>query len=131
MEIGQRFSIGNDSVTVIAQDVQGSGLGWVFAMVICPRSEFYQYFFEHEAVRYYSLNGALLFEMDGEARRLERDEFIDIPANTPYRMRGLERQPVKLYITSPSGAALQSFREIGQAVQAHAKTNYIGEVRYV
>jgi hypothetical protein len=102
-------------------------------MVISPRCDQYPYFFVHreEAVRYYSLNGALLFEVDGEARRLERDEFIDIPVNTPYRLRGLERQPVKLYVTSPSDSALESFWEIGQAIQAHAKLCYNGEVRCV
>ena len=37
----------------------------------------------------------------------------------------------KLYVTSPSFTAVQSFRDVGQAVQQHAKVGYNGEVRFV
>lgn len=132
MEIGQRLGIGNDSIKLIMDDISGSGLGWTFEMILSPRCTQYPYWFEHDvAVRFYSLDGALLFEVDNEPRRLERDEFIDIPAHTPYRLRGLERHPLKLYIAAPTDSPACSFREVGHALKQHAKTGHNGEVRYV
>jgi mannose-6-phosphate isomerase-like protein (cupin superfamily) len=131
MNTTQKVMIGNDEYIVLKKESVGSAIGYVYQVKICPRCDHYREWFEHESnATYFAVDGALLVDIEGREERVAIGGFIDIPAGLRYRLRSLERHPVRVYAYSDSDVVLEDWAEVGRAVREHAVRGRDGLLRY-